>query len=1317
LNPKLILGGVLLGAFLVPFSAFGYSQNTTHPALTDEIVDFYNLSFKDNTITQEEKQWLIKGSIDEDDGGRFFSHFYDPIYDRGLQSVFTVGVPTISSKKWAMGDTQKSFYNGQLTGYAAISGADSIHDFSYDRALKDYAKGDKQRAFIAFGHVLHLIEDAGVPDHTRNDPHPPVLDMGSPYEHEMDKWNPENFQIARTLFLTREKPAALSDIGSYLDRVANYSNNNFLSRDTISNRVYVKPNVNNLKKLRVGTVERLFIVNIDQKGIEFPLALVIADSVTKKVIGITLYNEIVNSYILDGYWDRLSKEVVVSGAGALRLFLEEAERAKKEYLVKAEQKKPSFWAQVASLFGFGGVNDGLTTSEGLGTSDVVNDELSTSPTFDVGNPQGGDSGDKDGDTSGDTNLSPTVSPLSPRLSPSPLVTPKVSPSVSPKPSMTPDPSPLSTTEKININMADKALLMTLKGIKDAKSDAIIQHRQTYGSFQRIEDIMNVSGIGQSTFNDIKDQITVGDITPTPTPVTSYSGGGGGGGGSGSSSPTPSVSPTPTPTPTPSSEPDGDNEDGDTANSGDVVINEIAWMGTEASTADEWIEFYNTTNGTINLNNWTLKSQDETPNITLTGSISPLSYYLLERTDDDTLPTISADQIYTGALGNEGENLVLKDVSGTTINEVDGSNSWKLNGDDEIIGDNTTKKTAQRMDSGWITATATPKAQNSADTTAQAPSAVTNLATAHGSPTITATWTASNPGTYNIASLSYDLRYSSTIFTEVASASWWSAATVVASSSLPSVGVEGAFQSASFDVAQEYGQTLYFVLKVIHRPTFNVGHEGSGVSNVASVNFPTAIDDGAWGMFGKDQYHTSLAIVAGPAGPSPTISNFSIGPDDPLSEFDNVFRSDQISAPCGNGGDNIRLYDHQQNSNGAFPCAGGAGTWGSYFNASFNDTVFTQFEQVGTLPCGTYAECENKNTTLSTRKIVLRTDGWTPPPAWSISQPVADADGNIYFGATDGSSYKLIKLNKNGAKPSEWEDYDTNVSIGAPVVLSDGTVYFGRIGAGGAQFFTALDLDGTKKWDYSGSGKVWSITANSKGEAYFSFDLGKLTALNPDGTEKIPTISKFGVGGTPVVLENGTVITAVRDSGNHYFTALASSDGTQLWQVYTSDSNDKALSDPSYDSETDTTYSAAGPKLFAVPQNSQDGQISSSDKHTIAQWDYSAATTVAISSDTLYVGFNAPVEASGSRVLALDKSNLTEKWSAPFQADGFLNKQLVVDSAGNVYFSTQNGKLYGVDSTGAQRWVIDSGSNSTISPVLTGHGLVWSYSNKVVLISD
>lgn len=65
----------------------------------------------------------------------------------------------------------------------------------------------------------------------------------------------------------------------------------------------------------------------------------------------------------------------------------------------------------------------------------------------------------------------------------------------------------STSDKVNINSATKSELMTLNGIGDATATKIINYRKT-NTFQDIEDIMNVPGIGESKFNNIKDDICV-----------------------------------------------------------------------------------------------------------------------------------------------------------------------------------------------------------------------------------------------------------------------------------------------------------------------------------------------------------------------------------------------------------------------------------------------------------------------------------------------------------------------------------------------------------------------------------------------------------------------------------------------------------------------------------------------------------------------------------------------------------------------------------------------------------------------------------------
>ena len=66
----------------------------------------------------------------------------------------------------------------------------------------------------------------------------------------------------------------------------------------------------------------------------------------------------------------------------------------------------------------------------------------------------------------------------------------------------------SAEGKVNINTASKEELKILSGIGDSKADSIIQYRETCGAFRSIEELMNVEGIKEGTFEKIKDRITV-----------------------------------------------------------------------------------------------------------------------------------------------------------------------------------------------------------------------------------------------------------------------------------------------------------------------------------------------------------------------------------------------------------------------------------------------------------------------------------------------------------------------------------------------------------------------------------------------------------------------------------------------------------------------------------------------------------------------------------------------------------------------------------------------------------------------------------------
>ena len=66
----------------------------------------------------------------------------------------------------------------------------------------------------------------------------------------------------------------------------------------------------------------------------------------------------------------------------------------------------------------------------------------------------------------------------------------------------------ASSSKVSLNNASKEEFLTLPGIGESKAEAIIKYREEHGGFQAIEEVKEVSGIGESLYNQIKEDLTL-----------------------------------------------------------------------------------------------------------------------------------------------------------------------------------------------------------------------------------------------------------------------------------------------------------------------------------------------------------------------------------------------------------------------------------------------------------------------------------------------------------------------------------------------------------------------------------------------------------------------------------------------------------------------------------------------------------------------------------------------------------------------------------------------------------------------------------------
>ena len=130
----------------------------------------------------------------------------------------------------------------------------------------------------------------------------------------------------------------------------------------------------------------------------------------------------------------------------------------------------------------------------------------------------------------------------------------------------------------------------------------------------------------------------------------------------------------------------------------VIVNEIGWMGTSTSSNDEWIELRNISEENVSLAGWQLLDKAENIKIVFTAQdvIPSQGFYLLERTDDTSVPGVQANLIYSGSLNDKDETLRLFNKDCQVVDEAIASPDW-------TAGNGTEKKSMERGSSfDWHT---------------------------------------------------------------------------------------------------------------------------------------------------------------------------------------------------------------------------------------------------------------------------------------------------------------------------------------------------------------------------------------------------------------------------------------------------------------------------------------------------------------------------------------------------------------------------------------------------------------------------------------
>jgi outer membrane protein assembly factor BamB len=326
-------------------------------------------------------------------------------------------------------------------------------------------------------------------------------------------------------------------------------------------------------------------------------------------------------------------------------------------------------------------------------------------------------------------------------------------------------------------------------------------------------------------------------------------------------------------------------------------------------------------------------------------------------------------------------------------------------------------------------------------------------------------------------------------------------------------------------------------------------------------------------------------------------------------------------------------------------------------------------------------------------------GWvfnspTSTPTWNWLQPVIDKEGNIYFSAAS----HFLSVDSLGNL--RWSKYTSHSFACTPAIAGD-TVYF--TSSEGILF--SCDLNGNELWTFSLYHPINSgITISSNGTLYIGDagqnETGVLYSINPDGTLKWSTVFQNSTGWytTPALSheENTVYVTP----GNWDLYAVNASDGNIKWSFPSEAAFNTQYSSPSVILHNDSHFVIFG-DLGNFSGNSYWYAVKSTDGSE--KWRVTCGNSIQNTASydpntgIIYLADNDGI------IRAVDTmGNL--KWTKGF---GAVLSDIVIDGEGKIIFGTETGYIYIINgSNGEEIFSMYLGMPYSSTPVIGKNGKVY-----------